>query len=91
MQATDFVVARNDFQHCKLVETLPPDAGGLSEWRPGGVDARFSAAWSGFAPKLDGWLRVIESRGPKAVQQVYLDTLAGRIPPDQGHMLSLTE
>jgi len=23
------------------------------------------------------------------VQRVYLDTLAGRIPPDQGHMLSL--
>jgi hypothetical protein len=60
------------------------------EWGPGGVDTRFSAAWSGFAPKLDGWLRVIEGRGPKALQQVYLDTLAGRIPPDQGHMLSLT-
>jgi hypothetical protein len=61
------------------------------EWGPGGVDTRFSAAWSGFAPKLDGWLEVIEGRGPEAVQQVYLDTLAGRIPPDQGHMLSLTE
>ncbi len=60
------------------------------EWGPGGVDTRFSAAWSTFAPKLDGWLKVIEGRGPKAVQQVYLDTLAGRIPPDQGHMLSLT-
>src|ERR1700726_2111789 len=60
------------------------------EWGPGGIDARFSAAWSGFAPKLDGWIEVIEGRGLKAVQQVYLDTLAGRIPPDQGHMLSLT-
>ena len=61
------------------------------EWGPGGVDTRFSAAWSGFASKLDGWLEVIEGRGPKAVQRVYLDTLAGRIPPDQGHMLSPTE
>jgi hypothetical protein len=60
------------------------------EWGPGGVDTRFSAAWSTFAPKLHGWLKVIEGRGPAAVQQVYLDTLAGRIPPDQGHMLSLT-
>ena len=60
------------------------------EWGPGGIDTRFGAAWSGFAPMLDGWLKVIEGRGPKAVQQVYLDTLAGRIPPDQGHMLSLT-
>ena len=29
MQATDFVVARNDFQQCKLVETLLPDADAL--------------------------------------------------------------
>jgi hypothetical protein len=60
------------------------------EWGPGGIDARLGAAWSGFAPKLDGWIKVIEGRGPAAVQQVYLDTLGGRIPPDQGHMLSLT-
>ena len=59
------------------------------EWGPGGVDKRFSAAWAGFAPKLEQWLDVIESRGPAAVQQVYLDTLNGRIPPEQGHMLSL--
>jgi Protein of unknown function (DUF2855) len=61
------------------------------EWGPGGVDARFSAAWSGFAPKLHGWLNVIEGRGANAVQRVYLDTLAGRIPPNQGHILSLAE
>ncbi|SHL07879.1 Protein of unknown function [Bradyrhizobium lablabi] len=60
------------------------------EWGPGGIDVRFSAAWSGFAPMLDGWLRVIEGRGPEAVKQVYQDTLAGRVPPDQGHILSLT-
>ena len=50
---------------------------------------RFGAAWSGFAPKLDRWLKVTEGRGPAAVQQVYLDTLNGRVPPDQGHILSL--
>jgi Protein of unknown function (DUF2855) len=59
------------------------------EWGPGGVDARFSAAWAEFAPTLAGWLKVIESCGADTVRQVYLDTLAGRIPPDQGHMLSL--
>ena len=61
------------------------------EWGPGGIDARFSAAWSGFAPHLDHWLTVIEGRGPVAVKQVYVETLAGRIPPQQGHMLSLVE
>jgi hypothetical protein len=61
------------------------------EWDPGGVDTRFSAAWSGFAPMLDRWLKVTEGRGPAAVQQVYLDTLDGRVPPEQGHILSLAE
>jgi hypothetical protein len=61
------------------------------QWGPGGIETQFSAAWSGFAPNLDRWLTVIEGRGPAAVKQVYLDTLAGRIPPQQGHMLSLTE
>jgi uncharacterized protein DUF2855 len=61
------------------------------EWGPGGIDMRFGAAWAGFAPKLDQWLTVTESRGPAAVQAAYLDTLNGRVPPDQGHILSLAE
>jgi hypothetical protein len=59
------------------------------EWGPGGIDTRFGAAWSGFAPMLDRWLKVKEGRGEGPVKQVYLDTLAGRVPPDQGHILSL--
>jgi hypothetical protein len=61
------------------------------EWGPGGVDKRFGAAWSSFAPKLDQWLDVTEGRGPAAVQRTYLDTLNGRVRPDQGHILSLSE
>lgn len=61
------------------------------EWGPGGFDTRFGAAWSGFAPKLDQWMKVSEHRGPAAVQRAYLDTLNGRVPPDQGLMLSLSE
>jgi hypothetical protein len=59
------------------------------EWGPGGIEQRFGAAWSGFVPMLDRWIRVTESRGEAAVKQVYLDTLNGRVPPDQGHILSL--
>lgn len=59
------------------------------EWGPGGIEQRFGAAWSGFAPRLERCLTVVESRGPEAVRQIYLDTLKGRIPPEQGHMLSL--
>ena len=61
------------------------------EWGPGGIDKRFGAAWSGFAPKLDQWLDVTEGRGPAAVQTAYLDTLNGRVPPNLGHVLSLSE
>jgi hypothetical protein len=59
------------------------------EWGSGGIDQRLGAAWATFAPKLGRWLTVIHSRGPAAVEQVYRDTLVGRIPPEQGHMLSL--
>ena len=59
------------------------------EWGPAGFSERWGAAWSGFAPKLDQWIKVIENHGPAAVQRGYLDTLNGRVPPDQGLILSL--
>ena len=31
MQATDFVVARNDLQQCKVIETQLPDAAALPD------------------------------------------------------------
>jgi len=61
------------------------------EWGPGGIDTRFTAAWSGFLPLLEQSLTVAESRGPVAVENIYRATLAGRVPPDQGHMLSLAD
>jgi hypothetical protein len=61
------------------------------EWGPGGIDRRFGAAWSGFAPTLANRLEVVEGRGPAVVKQVYLDTLNGHIRPDQGHILSLLD
>ncbi len=59
------------------------------EWGPGGIEKRFGAAWSSLVPLLERGLTVVESRGPAAVRRVYLDTFHGRIPPEQGHMLSL--
>jgi hypothetical protein len=58
------------------------------DWGPGGVEQRFGTAWSAFAPTLPQRLTVVEGVGREAVQQVYLDTLSGRIPPAQGHILS---
>jgi hypothetical protein len=33
----------------------------------------------------------MDGHGAAAVQQIYLDTLNGRVKPDQAHMLSLSE
>jgi hypothetical protein len=60
------------------------------EWGPGGIDRHFGASWAGFAPMLGRCLRVVEGRGRAAVEQIYLDTLNGRVPPDQGHILSVS-
>jgi Protein of unknown function (DUF2855) len=61
------------------------------EWGPGGIEKRLSVAWAGFTPMLQRCLTVTEGRGPEAVKRTYLDTLAGRIPPDQGRMLSMLD
>ncbi|MHC2337780.1 DUF2855 family protein [Bradyrhizobium sp. USDA 4454] len=61
------------------------------EWGPGGVEQRFGAAWAELVPQLPDWLDVVERRGPAAVREAYLDTLQGRVPPDQGLILSLAE
>jgi hypothetical protein len=61
------------------------------EWGPGGIDKRFGAAWSSFTPMLERVLKVVEGHGPAAVEQVYRETLGGRVSPDHGHMLSLAD
>ena len=61
------------------------------EWGPGGVEQRFGAAWSDFAPTLPKRLTLVEGRGRRSVSQVYSDTLNGHIPPAQGHILSLVD
>jgi Protein of unknown function (DUF2855) len=58
-------------------------------WGPGGIERRFGAAWATFAPTLPKRLTVVEGHGPDDVNQIYFDTLHGRIPPAQGHILSL--
>jgi len=101
MKSTDFVVARHDFQQCKFIAGLPegakpiwffaPDQIRKKEWGPDGIEKRFSAAWSGFAPMLDQWLTVTEGRGRAAIREAYLDTLNGRVPTELGHILALAE
>jgi hypothetical protein len=59
------------------------------DWGREGLEQRFGQAWQAFLGSVDGWLKVIEGRGPEAVEAVYRDTLEGRTTPEQGHVLSL--
>jgi len=59
------------------------------EWGPGGLDQRFGAAWDTLTPQLERWINVNEGRGPEAVKRIYLQTLAGRVNPQDAHILSM--
>lgn len=59
------------------------------EWGPTGFQERVADAWRGFVAFTDGWLRIVRDAGPEAVRRVYLETLAGRIDPREGRILSM--
>lgn len=59
------------------------------EWGTAGLMARFAADWAAFLGPVSSWISVIEGRGPAAVEEVYKATLAGDVPPHEGHILSL--
>jgi NADPH:quinone reductase-like Zn-dependent oxidoreductase len=61
----------------------------VADWGAAGFQQRLAAAWSSFRSFADGWLEVRRGYGREAVRKVYLETLAGRTLPAQGHVLSL--
>ena len=61
------------------------------EWGPGGVDAQVRRGMVGIRPEAGPVAHRDRRPRADAVPQVYLDTLNGRVPPDQGHILSLAE
>ncbi len=61
----------------------------MAEWGAAGFQQRLGAAWARFRAFTEGWLRVQRGHGREAVERVYLETLAGRVPPDAGQVLSL--
>ena len=63
----------------------------IADWGPGGFQARLADAWRAFLAGTSGWLRVVHGRGAAAVERAYLDTLEGRVKPDEGLVLSLDE
>jgi hypothetical protein len=76
-------------------QTAPAEVPGPAPvffFAPGHWDAAAEAelpdAWRGFVSGLDDWLRIEHRSGVDAVEAAYLDTLAGRIDPAVGLVLS---
>jgi hypothetical protein len=59
------------------------------DWGPQGLTQRLGAAWTRFCDASDAWLHVVRASGREALERVYRDTLAGRLPPADGNILSL--
>lgn len=59
------------------------------QWGREELDERFAAAWQLFAPVVQGWVDVVVSRGPEALQHVWGEVLAGRSAPREGHVVVL--
>ena len=59
-----------------------------AEWGRDGLDERFGAAWRSFAPAVSGWVDVVPHSGPEALRDVWLDVLAGRAKPRDGHVVT---
>lgn len=59
-----------------------------ADWGPGGLAERFGAAWRSFAPAVSGWVDVVVHEGPESLRDVWLDVLAGRAKPRDGHVVT---
>lgn len=60
-----------------------------ADWGPDAVEGRHAEAWARFVPVVKGWVDVVLGVGPEALQQDWLETLAGDTPPRTGHVIQL--
>jgi hypothetical protein len=59
------------------------------EWGAAAYQAKLDAATARFLASVRPWLRVVEHKGPDAVEALYRAALDGKIAPADGHMASL--
>ena len=64
-----------------------------AEWGMAGLMERIGAAWTAFMEPVtrrdNPWLSVVRGQGPQDLQRTYFELLDGKVPPQQGHVLSL--
>jgi hypothetical protein len=58
-------------------------------WEEPGFHERVTAAWDAFTTSANGWIELIEHRGPDAVANAYEAVLDGQVPPHQAYTISL--
>ncbi|HWL37719.1 MAG TPA: DUF2855 family protein [Frankiaceae bacterium] len=58
------------------------------DWGREGLYERFAAAWRSFAPMAERSVDVVVHEGPEALRDVWLDVLAGRTAPREGHVVT---
>jgi hypothetical protein len=61
----------------------------ITQWGRAGLEERFGTAWRSFAPVVEAWVDITVGHGPSALQEVWLEVLAGRSSPRTGHVLQL--
>jgi len=66
-----------------------------SEWGSRGLADRIADAWSAFmVPVTDArrpWLTVVRDRGMAACDATYAALIAGTLPPDEGHFITMED
>jgi hypothetical protein len=58
-----------------------------TEWGPGVIEARITAAWKRIAADAGDWLEVVEHHGIATAPALWADLAAGRSPAREGHVL----
>ena len=61
----------------------------IKDWGREGLDQHFAESWQAFAPVVEDWVNVVVGNGPKDLQRVWLDVLAGHTAPQDGNVLQL--
>jgi uncharacterized protein DUF2855 len=65
----------------------------VAEWGATGLQERLASAWAEFVGRVGDaarpWLRVVAGSGREAVERTYGELLDGRVPAEEGRVLSL--
>jgi hypothetical protein len=67
----------------------------MSDWGPAEMADRIADAWSAFmVPVTDArrpWMKVVRGRGLAACSATYSALIAGTLPPNEGHFITMAD